>query len=97
MAEHIECNKDMVITEAQLADMVKYYSKSWRGGCGAQNVSIEEYLRFMYTPKNKYRCGKCPERREHGNLGAGFHLQCGQQNCWVVVHCVGVKGEAFNG
>ena len=38
---------------------------------------------YMCNPDNSYNCNECPER-ESGN---GEGSPCGQQNCWVNVHC----------
>jgi len=46
-------------------------------------VDKEAYICFMCDPDNSYNCNECPER-ESGN---GEGLPCGQQNCWVDVHC----------
>ena len=49
-------------------------------------MSHEEYLRFyrgfMENPDNIHKCHKCPE-----NYGYDGELPCGQQNCWVSIHC----------
>lgn len=42
----------------------------------------EEYMTFMYTTENEYNCMQCPH-----NDGFEGDLPCGQQNCWVTVHC----------
>ena len=41
-----------------------------------------EYKDFMYNPANAYNCSECPENEEREGS-----LPCGQQNCWVCVHC----------
>lgn len=46
---------------------------------------VNEYLDFMYNPKNSYNCDKCPENS--GFDGWEGKLPCGQQNCWVDCHC----------
>lgn len=43
---------------------------------------IEYYISFMYNRSNEKNCEDCPENR-HKKDG----LPCGQQNCWVTVHC----------
>lgn len=45
---------------------------------------LKEYREFMFNPDNIENCAECPER---GNNNRGFGLPCGQQNCWVRVHC----------
>jgi hypothetical protein len=46
-------------------------------------VDKDAYICFMCDPNNSYNCNECPER-ESGN---DDRLPCGQQNCWVDVHC----------
>ena len=46
---------------------------------------VNEYLDFMYNPKNSYNCDKCPENSCFD--GWEGKLPCGQQNCWVDCHC----------
>lgn len=43
---------------------------------------IEAYKQFMYDPQNEYCCEKCPENQDFSG-----NLPCGQQHCWVTVHC----------
>lgn len=43
------------------------------------------YMSFMYDRKNEYNCDACPEN--HGASDWGGNKPCGQQNCWVTVHC----------
>ena len=43
------------------------------------------YVDFMYNRKNEYNCSECPENRDFDSWGG--NLPCGQQNCWVTVHC----------
>lgn len=52
----------------------------------------KEYLDFMYTPGNVGKCKGCPENRGEDGHEANGH-PCGQQNCWVAVHCNSVKGD----
>ena len=42
---------------------------------------INNYKRFMYNEDNAFNCGSCPENH------TGEYRGCGQQNCWVCVHC----------
>ena len=44
------------------------------------------YLDFMYNPGNIGKCKACPENRGEDGHEANGH-PCGQQNCWVAVHC----------
>lgn len=43
------------------------------------------YVEFMYDRKNIRNCDGCPENI--GCCGWQGNLPCGQQNCWVEVHC----------
>ena len=46
------------------------------------------YLDFMYNMDNCMKCKKCPENRSYSvDCGTGSVGPCGQQNCWVKVHC----------
>ena len=42
---------------------------------------IINYKKFMYNEDNAFNCGSCPENH------TGEYRGCGQQNCWVCVHC----------
>ena len=46
-------------------------------------VDHDTYICFMCDPDNSYNCNECPERES----GSGNGLPCGQQHCWVDVHC----------
>ena len=41
------------------------------------------YSEFMHDPDNEGECDVCPERF----LNASVFVPCGQQRCWVLVHC----------
>lgn len=43
---------------------------------------IDEYIDFMCNPENSQRCEDCPENEDRSG-----RLLCGQQNCWVDMHC----------
>lgn len=50
------------------------------------------YVDFMLNPENANKCDDCPE-----NIGSDSwqgKLPCGQQNCWVTLHCerAGITG-----
>lgn len=45
----------------------------------------EKYIDFMYNPENIGHCDKCPENRGFSDWQGC--LPCGQQHCWVRVHC----------
>lgn len=42
-----------------------------------------EYIEWMYTPSNVFKCAECPARDERRRRG----YPCGQQSCWVEVTC----------
>lgn len=46
-----------------------------------------EYLNFMYDPKNLHHCEGCPENHGFESGADGNTLPCGQYHCWVAVHC----------
>ena len=46
-------------------------------------MEIKEYRQFMCNPANEFKCEGCPENTNCRNCS----LPCGQQNCWVTVHC----------
>ena len=57
------------------------------GGKGMKReMTKEEYLKFMYNPKNSHKCDICPENRGEES-SFEYRLPCGQQNCWVDCHC----------
>lgn len=45
-----------------------------------------DYEKFMYNPDNQGKCKDCPE-----NNGYDTFYLCGQQKCWVTVHCEKMK------
>lgn len=45
------------------------------------SVVAQEYKRFMFDPANSLNCEACPENH------TGKYRGCGQQNCWVDIHC----------
>ena len=49
------------------------------------NKEIEAYKKFMYDEKNIGNCKNCPENTGCSNWES--KKPCGQQNCWVSVHC----------
>ena len=53
---------------------------------------MEYYISFMYNRNNEMNCEECPENR-HFDKWQG-QLPCGQQNCWVTVHC-NVEGRVI--
>lgn len=53
-------------------------------------MNIEErmqYITFMYNPDNAGNCAECPMNAGIQRGGAYIAGPCGQQNCWVDVHC----------
>lgn len=44
---------------------------------------LNEYRNFIYDSSNIINCDKCP----HNNDDTMSKLPCGQQNCWVKIHC----------
>lgn len=48
-------------------------------------INEKEYIAFMYNPDNICKCDNCPENRGFSSWGG--NMPCGQQNCWVQVHC----------
>lgn len=50
-------------------------------------MEIKDYVEFMYNPDNAYKCSKCPENSGHQIGWGGSIGPCGQQHCWVDVHC----------
>lgn len=53
-----------------------------------RNYTPEEqkYIDFMYDIDNEYNCDNCPENIGHDGHEANGN-PCGQQNCWVTLHC----------
>lgn len=49
------------------------------------NIEVNAYIEFMYNPSNSHNCSECPENK--GASSWGGNKPCGQQNCWVDVHC----------
>ena len=44
----------------------------------------QAYIEFMYNSENENNCAECP----HNNPNVVYSGKpCGQQNCWVLVHC----------
>ena len=49
-------------------------------------MNNQELLDFLYTRSNIGNCRNCPYNRgEDGHESNGN--PCGQQNCWVRIHC----------
>ena len=49
------------------------------------NEEIRNYKNFMCNRENSHNCEQCPENCGSDNWQ--HKLPCGQQNCWVDVHC----------
>ncbi len=45
--------------------------------------ALKPYINFMYNEDNIDNCSCCPENNGMENCSR----PCGQQNCWVAVHC----------
>ena len=45
----------------------------------------KEYKAFMYNEENIENCACCPMNRGFDCWEAEY--PCGQQNCWVTIHC----------
>ena len=45
----------------------------------------KKYCDFMYNRKNIRNCEQCHENQGESNWQN--RLPCGQQNCWVELHC----------
>ena len=57
--------------------------KAWRTtNCYGKAFTLAEYADFMDEPGNRLNCENCP-----ANDGMDGRLPCGQQNCWVDIHC----------
>ena len=52
-----------------------------------EDPAVAAYKQFMSEPSNIRNCDSCPE-----NMGCNS-LPCGQQNCWVSLHC----GDYYEG
>lgn len=51
--------------------------------CVYKKGRIMSYNEFMYNEENIYNCECCPENKNFNSR----RFPCGQQNCWVKVHC----------
>ena len=49
----------------------------------------KNYVDFMCNIENAHKCDRCPENHNFNSYNA--ENPCGQQNCWVVVHCAYCK------
>ena len=58
-------------------------------------MTNEQYMDFMYNRENIGSCEGCPENRGDDGHEANGH-PCGQQNCWVSVHCAAMEGDDEN-
>ena len=50
-----------------------------------KDVDINAYVDFVYNRDNEHNCSECPENEGFDSWGG--NLPCGQQNCWVTIHC----------
>lgn len=46
---------------------------------------MTDYGQFMHNPDNVHNCEHCPANAEFD--GWQDRLPCGQQHCWVAIHC----------
>ena len=76
---------DYSIIELRRNDVFEYYVRDLREVRTITEKQRQEYIRFMCDPQNICRCDRCPENRDMD--GWQRRLPCGQQNCWVEVHC----------
>ena len=47
----------------------------------------KKYCEFMNNPENEGRCDTCPENKGFEEGNSRIAGPCGQQNCWVRMHC----------
>lgn len=47
-----------------------------------KKMTPEEIIQFLYSKENIENCEPCPH-----NDGFAGRYPCGQQNCWVAMHC----------
>lgn len=47
---------------------------------GMSDKEIQQYKAFVYNEANIHNCENCPHRNDTQD-------GCGQQHCWVEVHC----------
>ena len=52
----------------------------------------KNYVDFMCNIENAHKCDRCPENHNFNSYNS--ENPCGQQNCWVVIHCSYCKKEA---
>lgn len=50
------------------------------------DITVEEYLKFMTNEDNLYNCKNCPENVNANERTNSYVQPCGQQCCWVAAH-----------
>lgn len=48
---------------------------------GMTDKEVQQYKAFVYNEANIHNCENCPHRNDTRDN------YCGQQHCWVEVHC----------
>ncbi|MFR2774830.1 MAG: hypothetical protein ACLTBR_03255 [Anaerostipes sp.] len=91
---------DMVLTEGRsvvmefpsIKEARKMGRQIWRSEFRGAKYHMEltdhakDFVKFVYNPENVENCSECPANE--GCDSWGGNLPCGQQNCWVTVHCM---------
>jgi hypothetical protein len=60
----------------------EYWESLWTN----PHEHVTKYREFMHNRGNMYKCTECPHEGD-GYSGPGIVGPCGQQHCWVKVHC----------
>lgn len=63
-----------------MTDYMTEYMKNFNS-----DPAVVAYKQFMSEPSNIRNCDSCPEN--NGRNWPESSLPCGQQNCWVSLHC----------
>lgn len=56
-----------------------------------ERIRVRRYCNFMYNPDNSCNCSECPENKGFDSWQNRY--PCGQQNCWVDIHCKELEDE----
>ena len=51
------------------------------------NQKAIDYMRFMNNRFNEFKCDRCPANEGMESTSCNRCYPCGQQSCWVTVHC----------
>ena len=46
-------------------------------------MTNDDIINFLYNEENIHNCDECPYNEDMEN----YSYPCGQQSCWVQVHC----------